>query len=97
MQIFALRYFLNAQVVGNDLWLLLGQSETSEAVIRVIRANGSLGERELVVQPLDPRLGKVKDISAAALMEDGAPVLGLGSPGGRRIPMGLMLLASTVV
>jgi len=34
-----------------------------------------LGERELVVQPLDQRLGKVKDISAAALMEDGAPVL----------------------
>jgi two-component system sensor histidine kinase and response regulator WspE len=34
-----------------------------------------LGERELVVQPLDPRFGKVKDISAAALMEDGAPVL----------------------
>jgi two-component system sensor histidine kinase and response regulator WspE len=34
-----------------------------------------LGERELVVQPLDPRLGKVKDISAASLMEDGSPVL----------------------
>ncbi len=34
-----------------------------------------LGERELVVQPLDPRLGKVKDIAAAALMEDGSPVL----------------------
>jgi two-component system sensor histidine kinase and response regulator WspE len=34
-----------------------------------------LGERELVVQPLDSRLGKVKDISAAALMEDGSPVL----------------------
>jgi two-component system sensor histidine kinase and response regulator WspE len=34
-----------------------------------------LGERELVVQPLDPRLGKVRDISAAALMENGAPVL----------------------
>lgn len=34
-----------------------------------------LGERELVVQPLDPRLGKLQDISAAALMEDGAPVL----------------------
>jgi two-component system, chemotaxis family, sensor histidine kinase and response regulator WspE len=34
-----------------------------------------LGERELVVQPLDPRLGKVKDVSAAALMEDGSPVL----------------------
>jgi len=34
-----------------------------------------LGERELVVQSLDPRLGKIKDISAAALMEDGSPVL----------------------
>ncbi len=34
-----------------------------------------LGERELVVQPLDPRLGKIKDIAAAGLMEDGAPVL----------------------
>lgn len=34
-----------------------------------------LGERELVVQPLDARLGKVRDISAAALMEDGEPVL----------------------
>jgi two-component system sensor histidine kinase and response regulator WspE len=34
-----------------------------------------LGESELVVQALDPRLGKVKDISAGALMEDGSPVL----------------------
>jgi two-component system, chemotaxis family, sensor histidine kinase and response regulator WspE len=34
-----------------------------------------LGERELVVQPLDPRLGKIKDIIAGALMEDGSPVL----------------------
>jgi two-component system sensor histidine kinase and response regulator WspE len=34
-----------------------------------------LGERELVVQPLDPRLGKVRDVSACALMENGAPVL----------------------
>ncbi len=34
-----------------------------------------LGERELIVQPLDVRLGKVKDISAAATMEDGSPVL----------------------
>jgi two-component system, chemotaxis family, sensor histidine kinase and response regulator WspE len=34
-----------------------------------------IGERELVVQPLDPRLGKVPDIAAGALMEDGAPVL----------------------
>jgi two-component system, chemotaxis family, sensor histidine kinase and response regulator WspE len=34
-----------------------------------------LGGRELVVQPLDPRLGKIKDVSAAALMQDGSPVL----------------------
>jgi len=34
-----------------------------------------LGERELVVQPLDVQLGKIKDIAAAALMEDGSPVL----------------------
>jgi two-component system, chemotaxis family, sensor histidine kinase and response regulator WspE len=34
-----------------------------------------LDERELVVQPLDPRLGRLKDIQAAALMPDGSPVL----------------------
>ncbi len=34
-----------------------------------------LREQELVVRPLDPRLGKVKDISAAALMPDRSPVL----------------------
>ncbi len=34
-----------------------------------------LGERELVVRPLDNRLGKVKNISSAALMPDGSPVL----------------------
>ncbi len=34
-----------------------------------------VGVRELVVQPLDARLGKIKDISAGALMENGDPVL----------------------
>jgi len=34
-----------------------------------------LGERELVVRTLDPRLGKVKNISSAAFMPDGSPVL----------------------
>jgi two-component system sensor histidine kinase and response regulator WspE len=34
-----------------------------------------LGERMLVVQPLDRRLGKVKDIAAGALLENGDPVL----------------------
>jgi len=34
-----------------------------------------VGQRKLSVQALDPRLGKVQDISAAALSEDGQPVL----------------------
>jgi two-component system sensor histidine kinase and response regulator WspE len=34
-----------------------------------------IGIRELVVQPLDPRLGTIKDISSGALMDDGSPVL----------------------
>jgi two-component system, chemotaxis family, sensor histidine kinase and response regulator WspE len=34
-----------------------------------------LGERELVIKLLDPRLGKIKDISAGALLDDGSPVL----------------------
>ena len=34
-----------------------------------------LGERELVVQTLDPRLGKLKNISAAAILADRSPVL----------------------
>ncbi|MDF5728762.1 MAG: response regulator [Rhizonema sp. PD38] len=34
-----------------------------------------LGERDLVVRPLDTRMGKVQDISAAALMGDGSPIL----------------------
>jgi two-component system, chemotaxis family, sensor histidine kinase and response regulator WspE len=34
-----------------------------------------VGESDLVVQPLDPRLGKVPDISTAALLEDGSPIL----------------------
>ncbi len=34
-----------------------------------------LGERELVVQTLDPRLGKLRNISAGAILADRAPVL----------------------
>jgi two-component system sensor histidine kinase and response regulator WspE len=34
-----------------------------------------LGERDLVVRPLDPRLGKVPDISATSIMGDGSPIL----------------------
>ena len=51
--------------------VVLGDRATRYGLI----VDNFLGERELVVQSLDPRLGKVKDISAAALMEDGSPVL----------------------
>lgn len=34
-----------------------------------------VGECDLVVRPLDPRLGKVPDISAVAVMLDGSPIL----------------------
>jgi two-component system, chemotaxis family, sensor histidine kinase and response regulator WspE len=33
-----------------------------------------LGEQDLVVRPLDTRLGKIKNISAAALLPDGSPI-----------------------
>ena len=37
--------------------------------------DGFVGQKDLAVQMLDPRLGKVQDISAAALTEDGQPIL----------------------
>ena len=37
--------------------------------------DGFLGERDLEVRPLDPRLGKVPNISSASVLDDGWPVL----------------------
>lgn len=51
--------------------VVIGEGEDRYGVV----VEEFLGEHELVVQPLDPRLGKVQDIAAGALMEDGAPVL----------------------
>lgn len=34
-----------------------------------------LGQRDLVVKPLDPALGKVPNLGASAILEDGTPVL----------------------
>jgi two-component system sensor histidine kinase and response regulator WspE len=48
-------------------------SDRSEAYGIVV--DGFLGECELVVRTLDPRLGKVPNFSAAALLLDGTPVL----------------------
>lgn len=43
-----------------------------------------LGERELVVQPLNSRLGKIEDVAACSGLEDGAPVLILDAEDLRR-------------
>jgi len=51
--------------------LLIGPAEQRVGLI----VERFVGERLLVVQPLDARLGKIKDISAGALLDDGSPVL----------------------
>ena len=60
------------------------QSEDETLKVVVIRERDAvygvvverfIGERTLVVLPLDPRLGKVQDISAGALLDDGSAVL----------------------
>jgi len=60
------------RLAGEDLAVIVvGDGASSYGLV----ADRFLGERELVVQPLDRRLGKIKDIAAGALMDDGAPVL----------------------
>ncbi|MDD5349954.1 MAG: hybrid sensor histidine kinase/response regulator [Chthoniobacteraceae bacterium] len=68
-----------AQIFGKNR---AGASEELAVVILGDRAkrfgvvvDRFLGEQQLVVAPLDPRLGKIKDINAGALMPDGTPVL----------------------
>ncbi|QYM80443.1 hybrid sensor histidine kinase/response regulator [Horticoccus luteus] len=62
----------SAPVAAGDLAVVvLGEGEHRYGLV----VDAFMGERELVVQPLDPRLGKIKDIAAGALMEDGSPVL----------------------
>src|SRR5262249_3504934 len=50
--------------------LLSDQTGTYGLIVEAFR-----GEQDLVVRPLDPRLGKVPNISAAAILDDGSPVL----------------------
>jgi two-component system sensor histidine kinase and response regulator WspE len=58
--------------VGGDLAVIVLGDLTHAYGLVVDRF---LGERELVVRPLDTQLGKIRDVSAGALMEDGSPVL----------------------
>ncbi|HZG22742.1 MAG TPA: hybrid sensor histidine kinase/response regulator [Herbaspirillum sp.] len=56
---------------GSVCVVVIGEQEHSYGVA----VDAFLGERMLVVQPLDARLGKIPDVLAGALMEDGAPLL----------------------
>lgn len=40
-----------------------------------VAVDGLLGQTELALQALDRRLGKLKDVAAAAVLDDGSPVL----------------------
>jgi two-component system sensor histidine kinase and response regulator WspE len=51
--------------------IVLGEREQTVGLL----VDRFAGERELVVLPLDAKIGKVQDIAAGALMEDGSPVL----------------------
>ena len=74
-----------ALVLGSQVFRATAPEPSSDGMSVIIfgEANETYGlvvdrfrdERMLVVQPLDPRLGKLSDIAAASLMEDGSPVL----------------------
>ncbi len=60
------------EATGDDLVVVLFSNQTQQYGLVV---DGFRGEQDLVVRPLDPRLNKVPNISAAAILEDGSPVL----------------------
>ncbi|MFC7518390.1 hybrid sensor histidine kinase/response regulator [Herbaspirillum sp. GCM10030257] len=66
--------------------LELGDTHATESSLPVIivgsgqrrhalAVDAIIGEQSLAVQPIDPIFGKLRDISAAALLDDGSPVL----------------------
>ncbi|MDA8160619.1 MAG: response regulator [Desulfobacteraceae bacterium] len=64
---------LKTQAVDEDTLSVIVISGASHAYGLIV--DGFLGIRDLVVQPLSPRLGKMKSVSAAAIAEDGTPIL----------------------
>lgn len=60
------------QSTRDDLVIVLfGDRSTQYGLV----VDGLLGEQDLVVRPMDRRLGKVPNIHAAAILDDGSPVL----------------------
>ena len=64
---------LAGQAAQGEKWPVVVIGDEKE--LYGIKVDRFLGERELVVRTLDTRLGKVQDLSAVSLMEDGSPVL----------------------
>lgn len=64
--------FDDSQTIDSQLSVVILNDRLNDYAIIVDRL---LGEKELVVQELDPRLGKVNNIIAGALTEEGHPVL----------------------
>jgi two-component system sensor histidine kinase and response regulator WspE len=71
-------------IVANQILQLESRNQDKDLAVLIIGEKSAryglvvdrfIGEQQLVVRPLDPRLGKVPNISAAALMPDGSPVL----------------------
>ncbi|WP_027818620.1 hybrid sensor histidine kinase/response regulator [Paraburkholderia bannensis] len=67
----------NAVVSATDAVsvLLISDGTGHEAALYGIAVDAFAGERTLAVQPLDARLGKVRNVAAAALLEDGTVTL----------------------
>ncbi len=61
-----------AHVAGDRLPVVIASDRSHRFGVVVDRF---LGERDLRVSPLDPRLGKVPDINSSSMLEDGWPVL----------------------
>ena len=84
------QFELDGQAIGvlraSELLALGGDSLQRDGMVRLLVVGGAgertalavdgfLGERDLVVRPLDARLGRVPGVAAAAIDDDGLPVL----------------------
>lgn len=62
----------NVQNKNDEIYVVvLGDRKNSYGLV----VEKFIGERDIAVHVLDPRLGKIRDISAATLLEDGNPAL----------------------
>ncbi|WP_020583816.1 hybrid sensor histidine kinase/response regulator [Endozoicomonas elysicola] len=61
----------NNQAVDHQQAVVLGRGTHQYAVT----VDSVIGETTLVERPIDPRMGKIKDISSAAFLDDGTPIL----------------------